>query len=94
MDVSTKSPPKKRFKVLSSEELKDKKQFLQNKNSLNIEKRADSAFPKFLKEAGASQEYHLFKEKELDECLSKFWFGSYTKEVKDGKEDGFYTVNS
>ena len=59
--------PKKHFKVLTYDELKEKKKTLQNRNSLNAEKRADTAFRKFLNEAGASKEYHLFEEKELDE---------------------------
>ena len=83
------APPKKCFKVLTNDEFKAKMDDLENQNSVNSEKHADKAFRQFLSESGAnSVEYHLFKEQELDDWLSKFWFGARTANNK------LYTVNS
>ena len=70
--------------------MKLKRKKLENKNSSNAQKRANTAFQSFLREAGASEEYHLFEEKELNDWLSKFWFGACTK---DKENPDFYTVN-
>ena len=95
MSEITKSPEKKRFKVLSSAELKQKIVQPRNDNTEMAERRADKAFKLFLDECGCeSNEYYYFEEKELSEWLSKFWFGARTKPTKDQKEGEHYTVNS
>ena len=71
--------------------MKLKRKKLENKNFSNAEKRANTAIQSFLRKAGASEEYHLFKEKELNDWLSKFWFGAHTK---DKENPDFCTVNS
>ena len=82
-------PPKEQFKVISYDELKEKITELENTNSVYAVKRVEKAFRLFLRESGApSVEYHLFEEAELDNWLSKFWFGAFTS------TDELYTVNS
>ena len=59
-------PAKKYFKILTNAELKSKQQELENKNSINAERKADTAFQQFLHQANAeSEEYQFFEEKEL-----------------------------
>ena len=74
---------------MTNEEAKAKQSELENKNSVKLERRADTAFSQFLREAGAeSEEYQFFEEKELADWLSKFWFGARKA------DKGLYTVNS
>ena len=44
----TRTPPKKWFKMMSDDELRDMRTGLQNKNTLKSEKRADKAFKEIL----------------------------------------------
>lgn len=88
-------PQKKRFKVLSNKDLKQKIINQQNENTVNSEKRADKAFKHFLTESGCdSNEYYFFEEKELCDWLSKFWFRARTIPDKENEEGEFYSVNT
>ena len=95
MAEDSKSPPKKRFKQLSDEELKAKRRDLQNGNTLNAEKCADKAFKLFLEVSGSdSAEYYFFEEEELSKWLSKFWFGARMM-PENGEEEGkLYSVST
>ena len=64
---------------------------LENPNTMNVEKRADSAFKVFLCKMGAeSDDCTHFNEPELSSWLSKFWFGARMNE----EEPKLYTVSS
>ena len=64
---STRTPPKKRFKVLSDSEIALKRRQLVNQNTLMAEKNVDTAFKDFLLEIGFEfTEYHLFEEEDLN----------------------------
>ena len=69
----------KRFLVLDDDELQEKAKRSKNSNTDKSERRADTAFRKFLVELGYEEkdtEYWFFDEPTLDDCLAKFWFGA------------------
>ena len=77
-----------RFVLLSEEELKSKHEASKNKNMVNSEKRANSAFQKFLQQAGKQDlRYWLYTEDELDIMLEKFWFGARKDPDSDYESD-------
>ena len=95
MSCDDQPPLKKRFKVISDEELKQKRKEQENQNTINSEKRADKAFKSFLTECGCeSNEYYFFEERELCTWLSKFWFGARTVPDKNEQEGEMYSVNT
>ena len=66
MSHPTKTPAKKRFKVLTDHEIALKRRLLENQHTLNAEKSADTALREFLQEAGCETlDYHLLEEDEL-----------------------------
>ena len=64
---------------MTNEELKAKKDELENKNSLKSERCADKALRKSFREAEQNEEYQYYEEPELATWLSKFWFGARTR---------------
>ena len=76
---------KERFLILDDEELAKKAKTCKNKNTERSEKRANTAFTKFLEacgEEGDQLQYWTLPEDELDGYLAKFWFGAR----KDGTD--------
>ena len=66
-----------RFVLYSEQELKSKHDASINKNTKHSEDRANSAFQKFLTQAGKTDlNYWLYEEDELDLMLEQFWFGA------------------
>ena len=82
-------PNKKRFKLHTDDELKQKQLDLQNKNSLKNEKKAERAFMEYLHEVGETDNnFYCFTEEQLDYHLSKFWFAARTE------KGDYYRVSS
>ena len=76
------------FVLLSEEELRSKHEASKNRNTTNCEKRANSAFQKFLAQAGKEDlRYWLYEEDELDIMLEKFWFGAHKDPDSDYEND-------
>ena len=68
---------KPKFVVYTDEEIRAKQEAGKNKNTTKTEERADRAFRKFLAECGETNlDYWSYDEPELDNYLSKFWFGA------------------
>ena len=91
------------FVLYSEEELKEKHDLSKNKNTIKSEARANSAFQKFLVQAGKEDlQYWFYEETELDEMLEKFWFGARKCSESDNetegedteKEDLMYSANT
>ena len=88
-------PPKKKFKtqkhkfvVYSDAEIKAKQEAGKNRNTTKTEERADHAFRRFLEECGATDlNYWYFDEPDLDNYLSKFWFGARKDPESDYESD-------
>ena len=67
------------FLVINSDELESRSKKAKNINTDKSEKRADTAFWKFLLALGKNEEdieYWLYDKPTLDDCLAKFWFGT------------------
>ena len=78
-------PPQKKQKVTNSShfivysdsEIASKHEASKNRNTTNSENHANSAFQKFLSQAGKDDlQYWFYDEEELDSMLTKFWFGA------------------
>ena len=65
---------------LSMEEIANKQQKLQNRNTEKNEIKAVNAFKDFLKEKGVENtDFFTYTEEELDRNLKMFWFSAHTK---------------
>ena len=88
-------PQKKRLKlqkarcvVFSDEKLQRKQEAGKNKNTTKTEERANQAFQKFLRQCGESNvDYWFYEEPELDNYLSKFYFGARKDADSDFETD-------
>ena len=81
---------KKRFLVLSDDDLLVKTKQQKNVNTDKSEKRADKAFRNFLIACGREEhdcDYWDFTEESLDDYLAKFWFGARKTIVVEVEED-------
>ena len=97
---------RKRFVILDDNDLDKKSKQCKNINTEKSDMRAHRAFTKFLEaygKTGEDLEYWNYTESELDNFLSKFWFGARkdTSDENDENEDedpenkkGLYTANS
>ena len=88
--ASAKMSGKKRFLILSDEELEIKSKAQKNVNTDKSEKRADKAFRNFLIPCGREEndcDYWDFTEESLDDYLAKFWFGARKSIIVDIDED-------
>ena len=73
-------PSRKRFKILTDEEMKEKQLSVQNINSIKNEKKAEKAFKEYLQQAGEVDiNFYCYAEEKLDYHLSKFWFAARKK---------------
>ena len=82
-------PPRKRFAHYSEEELKEKSESVQKKNTLKNEEKAERAFKSYLTEIGVKNtDFYTYTEAELDGHLAKFWFGP-RKVPKRGNKSTF-----
>ena len=87
------APAPKRFAHFSDEELKNKAEAVQKKNTLRNEDKAVRALKAYLNEIGAeSDDFFTFTESELDSHLTKFWFS--LRKQKKANGDTFYRVSS
>ena len=84
----------KRFLVLDDDELNEKSKKCKNDNTEKSERRAHSAFTKFLiamEVPPDKTDYWNYTEPELDKFLSKFWFGArkdiVDEEIPNADED-------
>ena len=94
---------KSRFIIYSEEEIKQKNDAAKNINTSQSEERANNAFQKFLRECGRDDvKYWLYDEEDLDNMLSKFWFGArkdaddnYESDPEDNQRQGLmYSANT
>ena len=88
--------PVKHFAHFTEEELKNKSDAVQKKNTIRNEEKALRAFKAYLNEISSkSDNFFTFTESELDQHLAKFWF-SLQKQKKDTDtdEETFYRVSS
>ena len=77
-----------KFVVYTDEEIAAKHAAGKNKNTTKTEERADRAFRRFLTECGEEHtEYWNYTEPELDNFLSKFWFGARKDPDDDYESD-------
>ena len=87
--------PKKKLKlstnksvVFSDDQIKQKQQAGKNLNTTKTEERADRAFRNFLSQCGeVNLDYWRYEEPELDNYLSKFWFGARKNPESDYESD-------
>ena len=80
----------KHFVVLDDYKLNQKTKICKNDNTEKSERRAHSAFTKFLVAMGVPEEqtdYWNFTEPELDNYLAKFWFGARKDICDDDSQD-------
>lgn len=83
----------RRFEVNSVEELNERLKNLQNKNSIENEKKAESQFKEYLKETGEDDiNFFEFSEEKLDKHLAKFWFAARTKDRQKYKSGSLETI--
>ena len=88
-------PPKKKSKpsvsksvIYTDDQIKEKQKAGKNLNTTKTEERADRTFRKFLAQCGESNlEYWSYEEPELDNYLSKFWFGARKTADSDYESD-------
>ena len=87
-------PQKKKFKgnckniVYTDEQIKAKQDGQKNKNTIKTEERANRAFRRFLHDCGeVDLDYWNYDEPELDNYLSKFWFGARKSPDSDYESD-------
>ena len=81
---------RKRFVILNDDELEQKAKQSKNKNTERSEKRANTAFTKFLEACGLKDdelEYWKFSPEDLDTHLAKFWFGARKDSADFSDED-------
>ena len=87
--------PKKKMKlsrsksvVFTDQQLQEKQKAGKNINTTKTEEQADRAFKKFLTQCGESNlDYWSYEEPELDNFLSKFWFGARKDPESDYETD-------
>ena len=85
---------RQRFVILDDEELAKKSKQCKNKNTERSEKRAHTAFTKFIEACGLTGDdlnYWTLEPEQLDSYLAKFWFGARkdTAEISDDDADDF-----
>ena len=81
-----------RFVVLDDEQLEKKTKDSKNINTERSERRADTAFRKFLEACGVPEcdrDYTKYSDADLDSYLSKFWFGARKDVCELSDEDDF-----
>ena len=87
-------PPTKRFAIYSNDELKQKAEAVQKKNTLKNEEKAERAFKAFLTESGVeNNDFYTYTKSELDSHLAKFWFGA-RKAPKKTKKTSFMSKDT
>ena len=87
--------PKKKLKlssnkavIYSDDQIKEKQKAGKNINTTKTEEWADRAFRKFLAQCGETNlDYWYYEEPELDNFLSKFWFGARKNPESDYESD-------
>lgn len=83
----------KRFENISDEQLKQKQESLQNRNTIESEKKAERLFKEYLKEMGEEElNFYEFSESKLDKHLAKFWFAARTKNGQKYKMGSLETI--
>ena len=89
-------PPPKCFAHFSDEELKQKGENVQKKNTIRNEEKAVRAFKDYLTEVDAeNNNFFVFTERELDSHMAKFWFALRKKKKSGGDDsDNYYCVSS
>lgn len=72
--------PHERFVFLNNEDLKKKRDDLQEKNTIKADKKAEKTFVNWLIQRGEPADYAALPNKELDALLCKYWFEVRTEE--------------
>lgn len=83
----------KRFEAISDEQLKQRQHNLQNKNTIDNERKAERLFKEYLKEIGEEDlNFCEFSEEKLDKHLAKFWFAARTQNGQKYKIGSLETI--